>query len=148
MSKFTSEVTVEAPRRFAVVDLTQEVESLLRTSRIREGLVNIFCRHTTCGVIINELEDGLSEDLAWTLNHLVPDGYYAHDDLSRRTQNLQGPNEPANGSAHVRQILLNPTSQTVPVADGQLLLGRWQRILFLELDHPRPRGIYVSILGA
>ncbi|MDQ4065254.1 MAG: secondary thiamine-phosphate synthase enzyme YjbQ [Actinomycetota bacterium] len=140
-------LVVTSSDRRRVVDITADVERIVSEVSVVDGLVCIFCRHTTCGVVINEHEDGLIEDLFRCATDLIPDGYYAHDDLSRRTQNLQGPNEPANGPAHVRQLLFGATSQIVPVVDGRLALGRWQKVLFVEFDTPRPRELLVSLLG-
>jgi secondary thiamine-phosphate synthase enzyme len=145
---FTSEIVVRAMTRFEPVDITVDLERCVEDSGVRKGLAHVFCTHTTCGVLINELEDGLVEDLVRTMEALVPQGYFAHDDLTRRTQNLQGPDEPPNGAAHVRQMLFGSTSQSIPVIDGALGLGRWQRVLFLELDDPRPRDLLVTVLGS
>jgi secondary thiamine-phosphate synthase enzyme len=145
---YTSELVVRAISRFEPVDITDDLERCVDNSRVRTGLAHVFCKHTTCGVLINELEDGLVEDLVGTMETLVPQGYFAHDDLTRRTQNLQGPDEPPNGAAHVRQILFGSTSQSIPVIDGALGLGTWQRVLFLELDDPRPRDLLVTVMGS
>ncbi len=142
------DLQVSAPNRLGIVDITPRIEEVVADAGMPTGIVLIFCRHTTCGVLINEYEDGLGEDLVAHIRSLVPGGYFAHDDLERRTQNLQGPDEPANGPAHVRQILFGSATQVVPVADGRLRLGRWQRILFFEMDEPRPRDLVVTILGS
>jgi secondary thiamine-phosphate synthase enzyme len=145
---FTSELAVRAITRFEPVDITDDLERCVGDSGVHNGLAHVFCKHTTCGVLINELEDGLVEDLVRAMEALVTQGYFAHDDLTRRTQNLQGPDEPPNGAAHVRQILFGSTSQSIPVIDGTLGLGRWQRVLFLELDDPRPRNLTITIMGS
>jgi secondary thiamine-phosphate synthase enzyme len=145
---FTSELAVRAITRFEPVDITADLERCVETSGLRNGLAHVFCKHTTCGVVINELEDGLAEDLRRTMETLVPYGYFAHDDLTRRTQNLQGPDEPPNGAAHIRQLLFGATSQSIPVLDGALGIGRWQSVLFLELDDPRPRTLSITIMGS
>lgn len=142
-----AEFHVQAPASPGLVDITDEIERAVARSGVRHGLVNVFCRHTTCGILINEHEDGLTEDFIAAAAALVTDGYFAHDDLSRRTQNLQGPDEPPNGAAHVKQMLFGATSQTVPVVDGALALGTWQRVLFVELDEPRPRKLLITVLG-
>ena len=78
----------------------------------------------------------------------VPDDvYFAHDDMERRTQNLQEAHERQNGHAHVKQMLLSATSHSIPVAAGEPLLGRWQRLLFLELDDPKERQIMFHVIG-
>ncbi|HEV2756520.1 MAG TPA: secondary thiamine-phosphate synthase enzyme YjbQ [Actinomycetota bacterium] len=143
----TTIVTVEAPQRLAFVDLTPELEALLAADGSEEGFVIAFSRHTTCALLINELEDGVQDDLRTRLDHLFPpSSYYAHDDLTIRTQNLQ-PGERANGHAHVAQMLMGGTSQTIPFAGGELLLGRWQRLLLVELDEPKPRELVFQVHG-
>jgi secondary thiamine-phosphate synthase enzyme len=137
---------IRARAKLDVIDITERIELVVGGSGIEHGIALISCLHTTCGVIVNEYEDGLVEDLIRHLTVAVPEGYFAHDDLSRRTQNLQV-GEPANGAAHVRQMFLTATSQTIPVVHGGLGLGTWQRILFVELDEPRPRAITVTVLG-
>lgn len=144
----TTEFTVQAVSSPGLVDITEEVTRGVTRSGINHGIAHVFCRHTTCGLLVNEFEDGLAEDFKTAAEALVPKGYFAHDDLSRRTQNLQGPDEPPNGVAHVRQMLFGATSQMVPVINGCLALGTWQRLLFLELDEPRPRKLLFSLLGA
>ncbi|MGH9197998.1 MAG: secondary thiamine-phosphate synthase enzyme YjbQ [Acidimicrobiia bacterium] len=144
----TVHLEVTAPARLGLVDITYDVGRIVEDAGVSEGVAWVFCQHTTCGILINEYEDGLTEDLGHRISGLVSDGYFAHDDLSRRTQNLQGPNEPPNGSAHVRQMLFGATSQVVPIFKRELALGMWQRILFLELDDPRTRNILVTVLGA
>jgi secondary thiamine-phosphate synthase enzyme len=140
-------VTVTAPRRPSFVDLTDHLEEAVDRAGITEGSVTVYCTHTTCGVLINEWEDGALQDLLCRLEALVPTGaYYAHDDFGRRTQSLH-PNEPINGRAHVAQMLLGATSVTIPVAGGVSLLGRWQRLLFLELDGPKPRTLVFQLSG-
>lgn len=140
----TTIVTVTAPRRLGFVDVTPALEREVARAG-GDGFALAFCRHTTCGLLINELEDGAQADLAARLDHLFPPStYYAHDDLAIRTQNLQ-PGERANGHAHVAQMLMGGTSHTIPVADGVPLLGRWQRLLLVELDEPKPREVVLQV---
>ena len=143
----TTIVTVTAPRRLGFVDLTPALER--EVAHIGgDGFVLAFCRHTTCALLINELEDGAHADLAARLDQLFPPSvYYAHDDLTIRTQNLQ-PGERANGHAHVAQMLMGGTSHTIPIAGGAALLGRWQRLLLVELDEPKPREVVLQVYAA
>ncbi|HJR46290.1 MAG TPA: secondary thiamine-phosphate synthase enzyme YjbQ [Actinomycetota bacterium] len=148
MISITSTATVRAPRRLSFVDLTPQLEDALATTGLTEGLLVAFCRHTTCGLLVNEWEDGAQEDLLRRLALLVPDrGYFAHDDLDRRTQNLV-PDERANGRAHVVQMLLGGSSQVIPVSGGIPLLGRWQRLFLLELDEPKDRSVVFQTVGS
>lgn len=137
-----------ASRRLGFVDLTTELDASIGGSGLVNGLCIAFCRHTTCGLMINEWEDGAQEDLVKRLEALVPEvGYFAHDDLTRRTQNLV-PDERANGRSHVLQMLIGGNSQVVPVADGKAQLGRWQRLFLFELDEPKPREIVFQAFGS
>ena len=106
--------------------------------------MNVQTRHTTTGVCVNENEPLLLGDLLALLERLAPRGAvaYAHDELHRRPG--VPPDERPNGHAHAKALLLR-TSETLNVADGRLQLGRWQRVLLLDLDGPRERE--VSLLG-
>lgn len=147
-STTTSTITVTAAHRYGFIDLTDAVVEAVARSRVTEGICVVFCCHTTCGLLINEWEDGAQDDLLRRLDVLVPDGiYFAHDDLERRTQNLV-PDERANGRAHVLQMILGGNSQVVPVAASRLLLGRWQRLFLLELDEPKERSVVIQVVGA
>jgi len=143
----TSEVIVRAPEQMECVDLTEELIRTVKDSGVTSGCSVAFCAHTTCNLFINELEDGAMSDFRARLDAMVPgDIYYAHDDLARRTQNLQ-PEERSNGRSHVIQMVLGGTSQTIPVTGGEPLLGRWQRLLLLELDEPKDRTCVFQVWG-
>jgi secondary thiamine-phosphate synthase enzyme len=142
----THELT--SPERNAFIDLTDELRRAVKDSGVTDGMAVAFCPHTTCSLLINEWEDGAMEDFRSRIEELVPDGvYYAHDDLERRTQNLQEKHERQNGHAHVKQMLLTATSHAIPVSAGEPLLGRWQRLLLLELDDPKERQIVFHVFG-
>ncbi|NNF09625.1 MAG: YjbQ family protein [Acidimicrobiia bacterium] len=129
------------------LDLTDDVREHVTRSGIRHGQVTVMTPHTTTAVAINESETGFLNDFRRTVGSMVPaDAYYEHDDHEVRTENLQE-DEFINGHAHVRQMLVGATTVTVPVVDGQLVLGRWQRILFVELDQPRPRRTVLHSQG-
>jgi len=144
----TVRTSVRAEHALGFVDLTDRLEEAIAATGLTDGFLVAYCCHTTCGLLINEWEDGAQEDLLARLAALVPEGiYYAHDDLDRRTQNLV-PDERANGRAHVLQMMLGGTSQVVPVAAGRLQLGRWQRLFLLELDEPKERDILIQMPSA
>ena len=148
MRSVTTSVDVAAPERYAYVDLTEELERAIKDSGVTEGSAVAFCAHTTCALIINEWEDGALEDFRARMLHLVPDDlYYAHDDLARRTQNLEESHERRNGSAHVKAMLLSASSHAIPVADGAPMLGRWQRLILFEMDEPKDRQIVFHVFG-
>jgi secondary thiamine-phosphate synthase enzyme len=137
-------VRVRSDAAVTVVDLTARVEHFVATAGLRAGWVNVQTRHTTTGVCVNENEPLLVSDLLALLERLAPSGGvgYAHDELHLRPG--VPPDERPNGHAHAKALLLR-TAETLNVADGRLLLGRWQRVLLVELDGPRERE--VSLLG-
>jgi secondary thiamine-phosphate synthase enzyme len=144
----TTSVEVAAPARYAYLDLTEELERAIKDSGVTEGSAVVFCAHTTCALIINEWEDGALEDFRARMLHLVPDDrYYAHDDLGRRTQNLDESHERRNGPAHVKAMLLSSSSHAIPVADGAPMLGRWQRLILFEMDEPKDRQVVFHVFG-
>jgi secondary thiamine-phosphate synthase enzyme len=84
--------------------------------------------------------------MARFLNRLAPaDDEYAHNDFSVRTVNMTDDESP-NGHSHCQRLILN-TSESVPIRDGRLQLGVWQRLFLVELDHARPREILVQVFG-
>jgi secondary thiamine-phosphate synthase enzyme len=128
-----------------VHDLTDRVEGFLRSAGLEAGWVNVQTRHTTTGICVNENEPLLLSDLAALLERLVPrEAGYAHDALHLR------PGVPAderpNGHAHAKALLLR-TSETLNVAAGRLQLGRWQRVLLVDLDGPREREVSLLAMG-
>jgi secondary thiamine-phosphate synthase enzyme len=141
-------VEVALDGRLDIVDLTDDLRGAVEETGITEGCVVAFCAHTTATLILNELEDGALKDLRRRLDQLVPgDAYYAHDDLDRRHQNLQEGHERPNGRAHVAQIVLGGSSHIIPVIGGQPALGRWQRLLLVELDEPKQRRVVFRAFG-
>lgn len=148
MKSTTLTIQVRPERRLAFVDVTDDLRRAIKDSGVTDGCAVAFCAHTTCALLINEWEDGALGDLRRRLEALVPAGvYYAHDDLDRRTQNLQEGHERANGQAHVTQMLLGATSHAIPVIAGEPVFGQWQRLLLLELDEPKERSIVFHVFG-
>jgi secondary thiamine-phosphate synthase enzyme len=149
IARRTVELVTE--RAFHVIDVTDECLDLLASSGVTEGSLHVYTSHTTCAVKINELEACFLEDLRLFLDKLTPpDAYYRHDDFEiRDPATLAGAaeDEPINGHSHIKQMLLGCASETVPIIAGQLGLGHWQRIMFIELDQSRPRRIHLQIQG-
>jgi secondary thiamine-phosphate synthase enzyme len=139
------EVATRDPIQF--LDVTDDVVELVRASGLRDGLVVVFSRHTTAAICIQEAEPLLLEDLRDFLRRSAPaQAHYRHNDFRVRTVHMHDDESP-NGHAHCLQLMLG-TSQSIPVADGELVLGTWQRIFLVELDGPRPnRQVVVQVLG-
>ena len=139
--------TVMADSAMSFVDLTGDLQRAVAEARVDTGFAVAYCAHTTCALVINEWEQGVLSDLRGRLDALVPPHcYYAHDDFAVRTDNLVD-GERANGRAHVAQMILGATSQTIPVEGGEPGLGRWQRLFLVELDEPKPRTIRLHVYG-
>jgi secondary thiamine-phosphate synthase enzyme len=141
---FQHERTLRTTGGLSVRDITDEVNEAVRASGILNGIACVYSPHTTCCVRVNEFEPGFLEDFADLLKRLVPSEHaYAHDDWDRRTQG----SDLGNGHAHCMAMLLGTAGESVPVADGLLQLGTWQRVLFLELDRERDRRWIVHVVG-
>lgn len=137
-------ITTTRPLEF--VDVTAAIEHVIQASGFEDGIVALQTRHTTTGLLVNEHEPLLLADLRQMFERAAPeDASYAHDDLLQRTVNLT-PHERRNGHAHCRAALLR-TSETMAVEAGALLLGRWQRIFFVEFDGPQARQLTVTLVG-
>jgi secondary thiamine-phosphate synthase enzyme len=128
------------------IDLTDQVTEVLSRSGVTSGQVLVFSRHTTAAIRVQEAEPLLIDDMRDCLERLAPrDLDYRHNDFRVRTVNMT-PDESPNGHSHCRHLFLS-SSETIPVVDGQLALGRWQRVFLIELDHPRRREVHVQVLG-
>jgi secondary thiamine-phosphate synthase enzyme len=120
------------------IDVTGEVMRAVDSSGIGNGMVTVFCQGSTGTVTTIEFEPGVVRDLQQALERLVPSGIpYEHD---KRWGD-------GNGFSHVRAALMKP-SLSVPLAEGRLLLGTWQQIVFIDFDNrSRQRKVIVQIIG-
>ncbi len=117
------------------VDITPRISEEIRRAGLRNGRVHLQSLHTTLGLAVNENEPLLLSDFKGLLERLAPAGAgYEHDDFARRFDIRI--DEPVNGHAHCRQLLLSAFA-TLMVEDGHLVLGRWQSVFAVELDGPR-----------
>ncbi|HAC47364.1 MAG TPA: hypothetical protein DCF65_15040, partial [Chloroflexi bacterium] len=127
------------------VDVTKLVREEVRRSGLQTGRVHLQSLHTTLGLAINENEPLLLRDFQKLLERLAPgDAGYEHDDFARRFE--ISVDEPVNGHAHCRQLLLTGFA-TLLVEDGELVLGRWQSVFAVELDGPRHRELAMQLDG-
>ena len=127
---------IETSKRIELVDITSEIQEEVRKNEIPEGICLISTRHTTAGIIVNENESGLREDILNLLDKLVPTSAgYRHDRIDN------------NADSHLRAVLLG-ASEALPILEGKLELGTWQRIFFAEMDGPRNRTIDITLLRA
>ncbi len=138
-----SYTTTHAPQ---FIDITDDVRGVLARSGAAHGFVVVFSRHTTAAVRINEAEPLLLQDMEAMLARIAPPNvYYRHNDLTIRTVNLTE-DEDLNGHSHCQHLLMG-ASEAIPFADGEMLLGTWQRIFLVELDCGREREVIVQAMG-
>jgi octaprenyl-diphosphate synthase len=127
------------------IDLTDRIRAEVRHSGLTTGRVHLQSLHTTLGLAVNENEPLLLRDFEGLLERLAPgDGTYEHDDFTRRIDIAT--DEPINGHAHCRQLLLTGFA-TLLVEHGELVLGRWQSVFAVELDGPRQRQLAMQLDG-
>jgi secondary thiamine-phosphate synthase enzyme len=140
-----SRIALQSAECLEFIDLTEEIVRIVARSGVRLGMVNVQTQHTTSAIIVNENEPLLLKDLRHLLERFAPrNGVYQHNDFSRRLDIL--PDERANGHSHCKAILL-PAAVTINIVDGELQLGRWQSIFFVELDEALKRFVSVMVMG-
>jgi secondary thiamine-phosphate synthase enzyme len=122
-----------------LIDITREVSLRIRESGISEGSVLVFAPGSTAALTTIEYESGVIEDLKEAIERLAPEGlHYRHD--ARWGD--------GNGYSHVRAAVLGP-SLTIPIIEGQLVLGTWQQVILCDFDNrPRKRQVIVQVTGA
>jgi len=122
---------VESRKRRELIDITEKLKELV-SKEDGSGLINVFVPHTTAGILINENEEGLKNDILNTFEKLVPENEkYEHNMIDN------------NADAHILSVIIKNNS-CIPFFDGKLLLGTWQSIFFVELDGPRHRKVIVT----
>lgn len=114
------------------IDITMQVQDMVKSTGIKNGICHLFVLHTTAGITVNEGADhAVQRDITSFLNKLVPiDPYFTH---------MEG-----NSDAHIKSTLVG-TSQSLFIENSRLVLGTWQAIYFCEFDGPRSRKVAVKI---
>ena len=121
-----------------VVNITEEVQALVTETGLRNGAATVFSVGSTASISTIEYEPALVKDLQETLEHFLP-----HNMRSRHSRTWGDD----NGFSHLRATLMGP-GITVPVRDGELVLGTWQQIILIDHDNrPRSRRVYVQLAG-
>lgn len=141
----TETIKLESLAKIDFIDLTDRIVKLVRRSNITNGTVTAYTKHTTTAVRINENEELLVTDLRQFLERIAPElGLYNHDEIEMRKGVPE--DEPRNAHAHLKALLLG-SSETIPIVQGALQIGKWQSVLFIELDGPRTREVVVQLIG-
>ena len=128
-------IKVSTDKRNGLYDITNEVRKIIKASKISDGLVNIYVRHATAAIMIQEnWDESVQNDVVNLLSRLIPKGVWEHDA------------QDGNGDAHLKSGVIGP-SETIPLIDGDLALGRWQNIFLCEFDGPRSdRQIVITVI--
>ena len=125
-------VNVRSKGKVEFIDVTDIINNAIKES-VEEGVCHIYSPHTTAGLTINEgYDENVVRDIIETLNKIVPEG--------QQYRHLEG-----NAPAHIKTSLIG-SSLLIPISNGRLTLGRWQRIFLCEFDGPRERNIYLTII--
>jgi secondary thiamine-phosphate synthase enzyme len=141
MKVFHASFTLSSEERTEISDITKLVRDAVQPFPVTNGIVLVNTLHTTCALFVNEFQRALVDDLRGLVERLVPDrAGYRHDD-PRYSDCERG-----NASAHLRAALLG-RSIAVGLNQGELALGRFQSVIFAELDGPRKREIAVQVMG-
>jgi secondary thiamine-phosphate synthase enzyme len=143
--KFLSETfEIKTERGPQFIDITERVLESVQTSGVKNGFAVVFSKHTTAAIRINEAEPHLISDMEKLLADVVPHGEdYAHNRYAH-AESTNG--ERPNAHSHCQHLLLG-ASESVPIVEGQLETGQWQRIFLIELDHARDREVVVHLIG-
>ncbi len=135
---FTDSISLTTKGFTDIVDITREVLSVLHESKIEQGLVTVFCTGSTGAITTIEYESGVINDLKKAIERIAPANIpYEHD---KRWGD-------GNGFSHVRAALMKP-SLSVPVINGEMALGTWQQLVFIDFDNRgRQRTLMVQVMG-
>ncbi len=145
MKIFKQTIEKESRSQIEFIDITQEVEEVLKESKVKNGQVLVFSPHTTASVAINQNETLLIQDFQRVLYRIVPiDDRYSHDLFELKSGSKSDGR--SNGHSHCKNLLLG-VSETIPVIDGKMLLKEKQSVFLVELDGARKRDVVVQIIG-
>lgn len=124
--------TIHTVKQKQVVDITDEINKIIQEGKLQNGLCNVFITHSTASVSVADLDPGTDLDLLDALSEMLPKLPYRH------------PHDPSHVGDHIMSTIIGP-SLTIPVENGQLALGVWQRLVVIELNGPRDRTILITL---
>jgi len=127
-------ISLQTKEKKQVLDITEEIEKNLKELKARNGLCHLFVTHTTCCLTTVDLDPGTDLDTLEALEKIFPKGNYRH------------PHNPAHVGEHIMSSIIG-SSLTLPVENGKLVLGIWQRVVLIELSGPRERKIIFNFIN-
>lgn len=138
MAVKTETIRIKSKGENDIIDITEQTSEAIRQSKVKNGIVTLFVSGSTAAITTIEYEPGLRYDFPKMLSRVAPkDIEYKHDNAWHD----------GNGHSHVRASLIGP-SLTIPFTNGNLMLGTWQQVVFLEMDtSSRERNVILQIIG-
>jgi secondary thiamine-phosphate synthase enzyme len=137
MKTYTEYLTFNTRKHREYVHITPQVEAAVKKSGVKEGLCFVSPMHITAAVYVNDNESGLLQDIDEWLERLAP---FREDYKHHHTGE-------DNGDSHLKAMLLHHET-TLPITNGKLDLGTWQRVFYAEFDGQRSKRVIIKILGA
>lgn len=126
-------ITVKTSKKREVLDITNEVNGELKKQKIQNSVCNLFLTHTTAAITTADLDPGTDHDYLDAFEKIIPKLVYKH------------PHDPSHMPDHILSSLIG-TSLSIPVENGKLTLGTWQRVVLIEFDGPRERTVVLNLL--
>jgi secondary thiamine-phosphate synthase enzyme len=136
MKTHTEYLTFHTDNHREYVHITPQIEAIVRKTEVDDGIVLVSAMHITAGIYVNDLEDGLIEDIDQWLEKLAP---FRRDYKHHRTGE-------DNGDSHLKAILVHH-QVILPITKGKLDLGTWQRVFYAEFDGQRNKRVLVKVMG-
>lgn len=127
-------VTIKTNSKREILDITELVNQEIEKHNFKSGLVNLFLTHTTASLTTADLDPGTDQDYLDAFEEMIPKLNYQH------------PHNPSHTPDHILSSLIG-TSLTLPVEDGQLVLGTWQRVVLIEFDGSRERQVVLNLIS-
>ncbi len=134
-------ITVETSERTELINLSDEIRAFVATTGITDGYVHVTSLHTTAGLYVNEWQDALLHDVKAMAETMVPkESYYKHNDPEFSDC------ERFNADSHLKNVVMG-RSLSIPISQGNIVLGKWQSIIMAEFDGPIERKVFMQAFG-
>lgn len=130
------EFKISSSQHQELIDITSELNRIVKESNIKSGICNVYVTHATAGIIVNENYDpNICTDFLKAINKAIPEhNDYLHDQVDN------------NAGAHIKAAIIGP-GETIPIRNNRLKLGTWQSVMLVDLDGPKERNIVVTLLN-
>ena len=144
MKFITQILKLKTRKELDFINISNKILVIFKKLKIKNGFINIYSKHTTLAIIINEYEKFLLKDMRIFMEKLTSEKMYFHDNIKLRKD--CSPDEPENARGHLRCMLME-AFQTIPIINYKLQLGKYQQVIVIETSGPRTREIIIQILG-